>query len=62
MSLSNSALNGIITLHMVKDNMHNKKTRCKDMSINTSKNLVIENRGRTKSKGPKKDDKSKGTS
>lgn len=42
--------------------MHNKKTRCKDMSIDTSKTLVTKNKGRSKSKGLKRHSKSKGRS
>lgn len=32
-SLSNFASNGVVTLQMIKDNMHNQETGCKDMGM-----------------------------
>ena len=51
MSLSNSASNGKLSLVQVKNSMFNKETRRKDLGIDSSQALVIENRGRTKSRG-----------
>jgi hypothetical protein len=65
-SLSNLAPNGVITMGMVKDNMLNEEARRKEQGISShSKALVIERRGRSKSRKPHKydhRDKSRGKS
>jgi hypothetical protein len=65
-SLSNSAPNGVITMGMVKDSMFNEEARRKDQGISShSEALVIERRGRSKSRKPHmydSRDKSKGKS
>ena len=63
-SLSNFALNGVLSLSMVKDSLYNEETRRKDMGIDTSQALVTvtENRGGSKCKGPKGRFKSRGKS
>uniref|UniRef100_A0A2N9H7B8 Integrase catalytic domain-containing protein n=1 Tax=Fagus sylvatica TaxID=28930 RepID=A0A2N9H7B8_FAGSY len=57
--LSNSALNGVLQLEMVKDGLFNEETRRKDMGKDDAHALVTENRGRSKgrnSKGRAQDD------
>ena len=55
-SLSNSAPNGVITINMVKDNMFNEEARRKELSISSNiEALIIERRGRSKSKKPSSD-------
>uniref|UniRef100_A0A2C9VLZ0 CCHC-type domain-containing protein n=1 Tax=Manihot esculenta TaxID=3983 RepID=A0A2C9VLZ0_MANES len=44
---------------MVKDSMCNEEIRRKDMGVDTSQALVIENRGRSKNKGLKGHSKSR---
>ena len=51
MSLSNSALNGVLQLVMVKDSLLNEETRRKDMGKDIAHALVTENRGRNKKIG-----------
>ena len=48
-SLSNSALNGVLQLAMVKDSLLNEETRRKDMGKDIAHALVTEKRGRSKS-------------
>ena len=57
--LSNSAPNGVLQLAMVKDSLLNKETRRKDMGKDTAHALVIENKGRSKSRSSKERDKSR---
>ena len=52
-SVSNSALNGVLQLAMVKDSLLNEETRRKDMGKNIAQALVTENRGRSKSRNYK---------
>ena len=49
-SLSNSALNGKLSLVQVKDSMFNEETERKDLGIDNSQALVTENRGKSKSR------------
>ena len=53
MSLSNSALNGVLQLAMVKDSLLNEETRRKDMGKDIAHALVTKNRGRSKSRNSK---------
>ena len=52
-SLSNSALNGVLQLAMVKDNLLNEETRRRDMGKDIAQALIIENKGRSKSRSSK---------
>ena len=46
-SLSNSALNGVLQLAMVKDSLLNEENRRKDIGKDIAQALVTENRGRS---------------
>ena len=59
MSLSNSALNGVLQLAMVKDSLLNEETRRKDMGKDITHALVTENKGRSESRSSKGRGKSK---
>ena len=65
-SLINSALNGVITITMVKDSMFNEKARRKKLGISSNTEaLVTERRRKSKSRKPYSDynrDKSRGKS
>ena len=50
-SLSNYASNGKLSLVQVKDSTFDEETRKKDLGTNNSQALVIENKGRIKSRG-----------
>ena len=52
-SLSNSASNGVLQLAMVKDSLFNEETRRKDMGKDNAQALVIEKRGRSKTRNSK---------
>ena len=52
-SLSNSASNGALQLAMVKDSLLNEETRRNDMGKDIAQALIIENRGRSKSRSSK---------
>ena len=55
-SLSNSTLNGVITINMVKDNMFTEEARRKELGISSNiEALVIERWGKSKSKNPSSD-------
>ena len=51
-SLGNLALEGKVTLAMVRNSLFNEEIRRKDFLDNDTHALVIENRGRSKSRGP----------
>ena len=61
-SLSNSALNGVLQLAMVKNSLLNEETKRKDMGKDITQALVTENRGRSKSTSSKGRDKSRSRS
>ena len=61
-SLSNSAPNGVLQLAMVKDSLLSEETRRKDMGKDIAQALVIENKGRSKSRSSKGRGKSKSRS
>ena len=61
-SLSNSTLNGVLQLAMVKDSLLNEETRRNDMGKDIAQALVIENGGRSKSRSSKERGKSKSRS
>lgn len=52
-SLSNSVLNGVPGLILVKDNLFNEEIKRKDLDKNDVKALIIDNREMGKSKDPK---------
>uniref|UniRef100_A0A3Q7IYR6 Retrovirus-related Pol polyprotein from transposon TNT 1-94-like beta-barrel domain-containing protein n=1 Tax=Solanum lycopersicum TaxID=4081 RepID=A0A3Q7IYR6_SOLLC len=58
-SISNSALDGTLSLDVIKESMFNEELRRKEMGVDISQALVVENRGRSKSRGPKGRGKSK---
>jgi hypothetical protein len=60
--LSNSALNGVLQLEMVKDGLFNEETRRKDMGKDDAHALVTENRGRSKGRNSKGRGKSRSQS
>jgi hypothetical protein len=49
-SLTNSTLNDVLQLAMIKDNLFNKETKIKDMGKDNTQTLVTENRGRGRSR------------
>lgn len=49
-SYGNFSPNGVITLQIIKGNMHNEDTEHKDMGIDTLQALVTKNRGKSKSR------------
>ena len=55
----NSALEGKVTLVMVRNSMLNEEIRKKDFLGNDTHALVMENRGRRKSRGPSEHNKSR---
>ena len=61
-SLSNSALNGVLQLAMVKNSLLNEETRRKDMGKDITQALVTKNRGRSKSRSSKGRGKSRNRS
>ena len=61
-SLSNSALNGVLQLAMVKNSLLNEETRRKDMGKDITQALVTKNRGRSKSRSSKGRGKSRSRS
>ena len=61
-SLSNSALNGVSQLAMVKDSLLNEETRRNNMGKDIAQTLVTENRGRSKSRSSKERGKLKSRS
>jgi hypothetical protein len=54
-TVSNSAPDGVLSMSNVKDNMQNEETRRKSSGASSSGSQVffVENRGRSKSRGPK---------
>uniref|UniRef100_A0A3Q7IYG7 Uncharacterized protein n=1 Tax=Solanum lycopersicum TaxID=4081 RepID=A0A3Q7IYG7_SOLLC len=58
-SISNSAPDGTLSLDVIKESMFNEELRRKEMGVDISQALVVENRGRSKSRGPKGRGKSK---
>ena len=52
-SLSNSALNGVLQLAMIKDSLLNEEARRKDMGKDIAHALVTENKGRRKIRSSK---------
>ncbi|VFQ74376.1 unnamed protein product [Cuscuta campestris] len=48
-SISNSALDGVLSLDVTKESMFNEELRTKEMGVDISQALVVENRGRRKS-------------
>ena len=48
MTISNSALNGVLSLDVIKESMFNEELRRKEMEDDNSKALVVENMGRSK--------------
>ena len=52
-SLSNSAPDGKVTLDMVRSSLFKEEVHRKDAGESSSQALVTENRGRSKSRGPK---------
>ena len=61
-SLGNSALEGKIMLAMVRNSLFNEEIQRKDFVSNDTHALVMENRSRSKSKGPSGHNKSRGRS
>ncbi|XP_038889204.1 uncharacterized protein DDB_G0287625-like [Benincasa hispida] len=61
-TISNSAPEDILSLDVIKQNMFNEELRRKDMRVDNSHALVVENPGRNKRKGPKDHGNSKGRS
>ncbi|VFQ66421.1 unnamed protein product [Cuscuta campestris] len=59
-SISNSAPDGVLSLDVIKESMFNEELRRKEMGVDISQALVVENRGISKSRGPKGRGKSKG--
>ena len=54
--LSNSTLNGVITINMVKNSMFNEEARRKELGISSNiETLVTERRGRSKNRKPSSD-------
>ena len=62
MSLGNSALKGKVTLAMVRNIPFNDEIRRKDFIGNGTHALIMENRGRSKSRGSSRHNKSRGGS
>ncbi|KAM1149991.1 hypothetical protein ACFX2B_030215 [Malus domestica] len=52
-SINNSASNGVLTLDNVKNNMLNEETKRKTSGTDSSQVFITENRGRSKSRGPR---------
>ena len=52
-TISNSDPDGVLSLDVIKDSMFNEEIRRKEMGVDNSHALVVENRGRGKSRGPK---------
>lgn len=52
-TISNSAPDGVLFLDVIKESMFNEEIRRKEMGIDNSQALVVENRERSKSRGPK---------
>lgn len=61
-TISNSAPDGVLSLDVIKESMFNEEIRRKEIGVDNSQALVVENRGRSKSKGPKGRDNSRGRS
>ena len=61
-SLGNSTTEGKVTLAMVRNSLFNVEIRRKDFVGNDTHALVTMNRGRSKSRGPFKHNKSRGRS
>ena len=61
-SLGNSALEGKVTLIMVRNSLFNEEIRRKDFVGNDTHAFVTENRGRSKNRGPSRHNKSRGKS
>ena len=59
MLLSNSAPNCVLQLAIVKDGLFNEEIRRKDIGKDNAQALVIENRGRSKTRNSKGSGKSK---
>ena len=53
MTIRNSAPNDVLFLDVIKERMFNEELRRKEMGVDNSQALVVENKGRSKSKGPK---------
>ena len=60
--LGNSTPEGKVTLGMVRNNLFNEKIQRKDLVGNGTHALVMENKGRSRSKGPYGKNKSRGKS
>ena len=52
-TISNSAPDGVLSLDVIKESMFNEEIRRKEMGVDNSQALVVENRGRSKSRGPR---------
>ncbi|CAH9088439.1 unnamed protein product [Cuscuta epithymum] len=52
-TISNSAPDGVLSLDVIKESMFNEEIRRKEMGVDNTHALVVENRGRSKSRGPK---------
>ena len=61
-SLGNSALEGKVTLVMVRNSLFNEEIQRKDFLDNDTHALITENRGQSKSRGPSGHNKSRGKS
>ena len=61
-TIGNSAPDDVLSLDVIKDSMFNEEIRRKEMGVDNSHALVVENRGRGKSKGPKGRDDSRSRS
>ena len=62
MSLSNSTLNGVLQLAMVKDSLFNEETRRKDKGKDNAQALVTDNKGMSKTRNSKGHGKSRSQS
>lgn len=52
-TISNSAPDGVLSLDVIKESMFNEEIRRREMGVDNSQALVVENRGRSKSRGPR---------
>lgn len=52
-TISNSAPDGVLSVDVIKESMFNEEIRRKEMGVDNSHALVVEKRGRSKSRGPK---------
>ena len=61
-TISNSALNGALSMELMKGNLFNEKTRRKAYDTENAQALIIESKGRNRDKGQKGYDKFEGRS